>query len=706
MAGERGCGYRFDAAEWERSNDFPGVFHPDGGGGESANLDDDGVWHCPHDPVDGRDRCVFHLAPAERPADVDAASAFVDVVAGRRDGPPTFVGAVVPAFDCSGETLASEATVDLRRAHLGDVDWSGATVDAKVDARAAVVEDDVDLSGATLGASLDLSRATVQESTVLDEVTVGGLASFLNATFGGQFNARAAAFRGGTSFAGVQFGGDFNVRNTEFSHSGHGVYPAENSDYGQIARVLSLTSARVEGEAVFHGVTAGWRERDPGTDDAHVTFGNTDFESGANFGGATFGTTVSYEAATFGGPASFQRVDYRRDVRFDDVAFGGSASFSGAFEGHVSFRRATFDGSATFGHDGMLPYDPFAGRADFGGATFATAPRFSVTYRAPNDDDSSRNIFDDGPDLKGTSAVLASAFSFADATFRDGPDLSGVRAVGRLDLSGATMAGADLSGADLSTADADLSGADLTRSNLRHADLSGVDLEDADLSRSALYGADLSNALLYGTLLSDARISDATDFGVEGRERRLPFLTPSPDVAYDTRSEPLPDPGEVSNYTRAATTYAEIESVAHDNAASRLASTCFLWRKDMQRKRYRSGTGDGNRAEHLSWLRSTVANLVVRYGESPYRVVSQAGVVIFVCGLLYWALDLLAATDDVADPSLVDAMYFSTLTFTTLGLGDFRPVGDLGRALAIFETSAGVVLLALLVFVFGRRATR
>ena len=51
-------------------------------------------------------------------------------------------------------------------------------------------------------------------------------------------------------------------------------------------------------------------------------------------------------------------------------------------------------------------------------------------------------------------------------------------------------------------------------------------------------------------------------------------------------------------------------------------------------------------------------------------------------------------------------MYLSTLTFTTLGLGDFRPQGQLGQVLAIGETSAGVILLALLVFVFGRRATR
>ncbi|PSQ12357.1 hypothetical protein BRC93_02370 [Halobacteriales archaeon QS_5_70_15] len=37
--------------------------------------------------------------------------------------------------------------------------------------------------------------------------------------------------------------------------------------------------------------------------------------------------------------------------------------------------------------------------------------------------------------------------------------------------------------------------------------------------------------------------------------------------------------------------------------------------------------------------------------------------------------------------------------------GDFSPIEPAGRLLAVAETSAGVVLLAILMFVFGRRAT-
>jgi hypothetical protein len=55
--------------------------------------------------------------------------------------------------------------------------------------------------------------------------------------------------------------------------------------------------------------------------------------------------------------------------------------------------------------------------------------------------------------------------------------------------------------------------------------------------------------------------------------------------------------------------------------------------------------------------------------------------------------------------TLLDSLYFSAVTFTTLGFGDFSPTG-FGRVLATVEAALGVTLFAVLVFVLGRRATR
>jgi len=51
------------------------------------------------------------------------------------------------------------------------------------------------------------------------------------------------------------------------------------------------------------------------------------------------------------------------------------------------------------------------------------------------------------------------------------------------------------------------------------------------------------------------------------------------------------------------------------------------------------------------------------------------------------------------------AMYFSTVSFTTLGYGDFRPEGRL-QVVAAVEVSLGAVLIALLTVVFARRFLR
>jgi hypothetical protein len=244
--------------------------------------------------------------------------------------------------------------------------------------------------------------------------------------------------------------------------------------------------------------------------------------------------------------------------------------------------------------------------------------------------------------------------------------------------------------------------------------------------------------------MDGVHISDHTDFGVRdrvgdrgsnGRTRSsvIPFVGPWPDIRYDERnpsydlfaddqaSEDAEGSENISDYTRAATVYSEIERVGETNADPQLVSRCYLWRKDMQRKRYWSDEGRGNSRERVRWARSLLAHLFVRYGESPWRVTGIAGLIILGCAVLYHLFDLIEYSTSPSQSALIaaigstppspvitflDAAYFSTLTFSTLGMGTFQPSGPFGRAVAIFETLSGVVLLALLVFVFGRRATR
>lgn len=151
---------------------------------------------------------------------------------------------------------------------------------------------------------------------------------------------------------------------------------------------------------------------------------------------------------------------------------------------------------------------------------------------------------------------------------------------------------------------------------------------------------------------------------------------------------------------KAAETYGTLETLARQNSLPGLASECFLGRKDVQLRQY---------WQERNWLmvfRSLVPTVVARYGESPARVLGTGALSILLCGIAYYAFDLIEHSETGTPGTPFESLYFSALTFTTLEYGDFSPVGAAGRLLAVVETSIGVTLLAILVFVFGRRATR
>ncbi|RKS75146.1 ion channel [Haloarcula quadrata] len=81
---------------------------------------------------------------------------------------------------------------------------------------------------------------------------------------------------------------------------------------------------------------------------------------------------------------------------------------------------------------------------------------------------------------------------------------------------------------------------------------------------------------------------------------------------------------------------------------------------------------------------------------------------VFGYATAYDRYDLIVTQNGAPVNSFVDALYFSTLTFTTLGLGDFKPdpTVQLARVLVTSQAALGAILIAIFVFVLGRRAAR
>jgi voltage-gated potassium channel Kch len=111
------------------------------------------------------------------------------------------------------------------------------------------------------------------------------------------------------------------------------------------------------------------------------------------------------------------------------------------------------------------------------------------------------------------------------------------------------------------------------------------------------------------------------------------------------------------------------------------------------------------------------------YGESPARVIITSAALILVFAFLYpffggVHIDPGTATHVFFDPgsyvaidssileTFVASLYFSAVTFSTLGYGGIQPATTMTQFLASLESFVGGILIALLVAVFARRALR
>ncbi len=111
------------------------------------------------------------------------------------------------------------------------------------------------------------------------------------------------------------------------------------------------------------------------------------------------------------------------------------------------------------------------------------------------------------------------------------------------------------------------------------------------------------------------------------------------------------------------------------------------------------------------WLgRLLFGRIIFGYGERPHYPLLLALAVIVCWTGLYWHFDAIEAnpTDEaaVAEPAtLGESLYFSLVTFTTLGYGDFKPKPDY-RLLAGAEAALGAGLMATFIVCLTRKYMR
>lgn len=298
----------------------------------------------------------------------------------------------------------------------------------------------------------------------------------------------------------------------------------------------------------------------------------------------------------------------------------------------------------------------------------------------------------------------------------------------------AIFRGANLRGAKMQ-------GANLDGALMAHADLRGADLDDVlegELSPdNSLFASErhtsARHTVFFGVLLSGASIS--TNVNLQGAR----FLCPEPRAWWHVWTRPLPShrvadelvakggqfPGghiwAPEPYEQALPTlrgcadvYRQLKLNSQHSGDYQTAGEYYLREMECER----AAMVRDEKARHW-WNRFVMAVMYFScgYGERPWRVLGWVAVVVSVFAFVHGWLGITDTQEHVTisgihTPSLagvgdwLTALYFSIVTFTTLGFGDLRAAHGAGRGFAAVEALLGFVLLSLFLVCIVRKFSR
>ncbi len=245
------------------------------------------------------------------------------------------------------------------------------------------------------------------------------------------------------------------------------------------------------------------------------------------------------------------------------------------------------------------------------------------------------------------------------------------------DLIGVTLSNCDMTHCDLKNCD--LTKAVIADSRLWNANLSGANLTECDLTGSDMWHANLFNIKLWHTTIKDVKSLTKHNFGKKTR-------------FYEKIS--INESGLLS----AAESYRDLKGFFLRNGMYNDASWAAFKEMTMERLIYRKN-GD------LRYFPSMIMNILCGYGEKPYRIIVSALTTILSYAAVYAAFQAVDSTIYTGYKlRWFDYIYYSTITFTTVGYGDFIPKPDgIFRLLAAAEAFTGVYLSGLFIFTLARK---
>jgi len=381
---------------------------------------------------------------------------------------------------------------------------------------------------------------------------------------------------------------------------------------------------------------------------------NTIFSKNVVFSGSKFkGDIVNFDSVTFKGSAMFVECSFQKPVYFGNIIFSEGAEFTGSlFEEPVvmldvqflkkaSFEEVTFKGHVTFGEVG----------------TYQPVPCIGCENEVSIDDDNPV-VFEDIADF--SASLFEGYVEFEGVIFKGDASFEGVSFNEPVSFRGKPKA-------------------------FEHKFYGILDFSHADIRK----GIDIdipSDWFKLPEAELEARRVQRLSYEKEGKRDEADRMFVLERRAYRKflRNRAR------DRYSKAKTYYQKFEAVL------------FLMY-----------------AYVSTAIETVLADWVSLYGTSWGRIILSSCWVITTNAILYWSLSQFSSVNvsgipigtiytngaSQGIPGFLNALYYSLVTFTTLGYGDMHPTGWL-KALSALEAFTGAVFMALIVAVIARKWMR
>ena len=453
--------------------------------------------------------------------------------------------------------------------------------------------------------------------------------------------------------------------------------PAGSKDAAEATRAFLK---RVdEGEHDFEGYQLADADLSGKVFHSDMIFRNAVFTGSTSFKDANFTEHTNFQDATFIGEVDMVASRFSNDVSFEGANFKDKTTFEGAhFDAGSYWVKARFDGDThfkdvTFGDEARFEEVRFGTSTHFGHAQFLGDVHFN--------------------DLRVDGTIYLGFAEFMKYTF-----FIKAQCEGEADFSFAEF----------------MNYADFTRS--RWKDLNMTDIiferrgcfdgaviesgtfEDAELRHVTFRDVDLANVFTTGASLEEAYMSQAR----WGKVERGP-LGKKLEVREETRAN---EEGTRESLIRAESAHRNLKESYKNEGDYGTAGEFFIREMAVRRK-----VAFQDR-EYGYWVMSNLIAGLCGYGERPTRVIFWWFAFTFTYAVVYFGGQLIEYSDGATEidfttlGGFLTCLYFSVVTFTTLGFGDISPVTDAGRAVASVEAFTGAFMIALFVLVFGRKMIR